>query len=49
MEVYLDERYAEEIIDIAESYGVEAQIIGRVEPHNGKKVTLQGTNGTFEY
>jgi phosphoribosylformylglycinamidine cyclo-ligase len=49
MEVYLDERYAEEIIDIAESYGVEAQIIGRVEPHTGKKVTLQGTNGTFEY
>ena len=49
MEVYLDERYAEEIIDIAESYGVEAQIIGRVEPHTGKKVTLQGTYGTFEY
>lgn len=49
MEVYLDERYAEEIIDIAESYGVEAQIIGRVEPHTGKKVTLQGTNGTFKY
>jgi phosphoribosylformylglycinamidine cyclo-ligase len=49
MEVYLDERYAEEIIDIAESYGVEAQIIGRVEPHSGKKVTLQGTYGTFEY
>lgn len=49
MEVYLDERYAEEIIDIAESYGVEAQIIGRVEPHTSKKVTLQGTYGTFEY
>jgi phosphoribosylformylglycinamidine cyclo-ligase len=49
MEVYLDERYAEEIIDIAESYGVEAQIIGRVEPHAGKKVTLQGAYGTFEY
>ena len=49
MEVYLYERYAEEIIDIAESYGVEAQIIGRVEHHTGKKVTLQGTYGTFEY
>jgi phosphoribosylformylglycinamidine cyclo-ligase len=49
MEVYLDERYAEEIIDIAESYGVEAQIIGRVESHTGKKVTLQGAYGTFEY
>ncbi|GAB3231750.1 phosphoribosylformylglycinamidine cyclo-ligase [Algoriphagus aestuariicola] len=49
MEVYLDERYAEEIIDIAESYGVEAQIIGRVEPHEGKKVTIQSPHGTFEY
>jgi phosphoribosylformylglycinamidine cyclo-ligase len=49
MEVYLDERYAEEIIDIAESYGVEAQIIGRVEPHEGKKVTINSHYGTFEY
>ncbi len=50
MEVYLDERYAEEIIDIAESYGVEAQIIGRVEPLEGsKKVTIQSPYGTFEY
>lgn len=49
MEVYLDERYAEEIIDIAESYGVEAQIIGRVEPHEGKKVTIRSEHGTFEY
>ncbi|WP_439487712.1 AIR synthase related protein [Algoriphagus sp.] len=49
MEVYLDERYAEEIIDIAESYGVEAQIIGRVEPYQGKKVTINSPHGTFEY
>ncbi|WP_057939174.1 AIR synthase related protein [Algoriphagus resistens] len=49
MEVYLDERYAEEIIDIAESYGVEAQIIGRVEPYQGKKVTIHSPHGTFEY
>ncbi len=49
MEVYLDDRYAEEIIDIAESYGVEAKIIGRVEPMEGKKVTIKSSNGTFEY
>jgi phosphoribosylformylglycinamidine cyclo-ligase len=47
--VYLDERYAEEIIDIAESHGVEAQLIGRVEPHTGKKVTILGPYGYFEY
>lgn len=49
MEVYLDERYAEEIIDISESYGVEAKIIGRVEPFEGKKVTITGEHGSFEY
>lgn len=49
MEIYLDERYAEEIIDIAEGLGVEAKIIGRVLPHDGKKVTVQGAHGTFEY
>ncbi|MFN3802253.1 AIR synthase related protein [Belliella pelovolcani] len=49
MEIYLEERYAEEIIDIAEGYGVEAKIIGRVTPHEGKKVTVQGAHGTYEY
>ncbi|GHB29935.1 phosphoribosylformylglycinamidine cyclo-ligase [Mongoliitalea lutea] len=49
LEVYLEERYAEEIIDIAESMGVEAKIIGRVLPHEGKKVTIQSAHGTFEY
>lgn len=49
MEVYLDERDAEEIIDISESYGVEAQIIGRVEPSDAKKVSIHSEHGTFEY
>lgn len=49
MEVYLEERYAEEIIDIAEYYGVDAKIIGRVQPFEGKKVTIQSEHGTFEY
>jgi phosphoribosylformylglycinamidine cyclo-ligase len=29
--------------------GVEAKIIGRVLPFEGKKVTIQSTHGTFEY
>ncbi|MDN3204920.1 AIR synthase related protein [Algoriphagus sediminis] len=49
MEIYLDERHAEEIMDIAETYGIEAKIIGRVEPFDGKKVTIQGEHGTYEY
>ncbi|MCH7408000.1 AIR synthase-related protein [Belliella sp. DSM 111904] len=49
MEVYLHEQYAQEVIDISKSYGVDAQIIGRVLPHNGKKVTVKGAHGTFIY
>lgn len=49
MEVYLEEKYAEEIIDIAEYYGVDAQIIGRVQPSDSKKLTIHSTHGTFEY
>jgi len=49
MEVYLDERYAEDIIEVARFYNVEAQIIGRVLPYEGKKVTIQSEHGEFEY
>ena len=49
MEVYLDENYAEEVIDIAEYHGVDAQIIGRVQASKDKKVTLHTGNGIFEY
>ncbi|HSJ68037.1 MAG TPA: AIR synthase related protein [Anditalea sp.] len=49
MEVYLEEKYAEEIIDIAEYYGVDAQIIGRVQPSDSKKLTIHSAHGTFEY
>jgi phosphoribosylformylglycinamidine cyclo-ligase len=31
MEIYCDEKYAQEIIDIAASFSIDAQIIGRVE------------------
>jgi phosphoribosylformylglycinamidine cyclo-ligase len=49
MEIYTDEAAAMEMIDLAQSMGVEAQIIGRCEPHVGEKVTVAGPHGTFEY
>lgn len=49
LEVYLEERYAEEIMDIAETLGVEAKIIGRVEASDTKKLTVSGKHGVFEY
>ncbi len=49
MEIYLEERLAEQLIDISHSFGVEARIIGRVEAHDSRKLTLAGPYGTFVY
>lgn len=49
MEVYLKPELAEEIVAIAKSFNIDAQIIGRVEPFNGKKLTITSAYGTFEY
>lgn len=49
LEIYTDSKSAETMIDISKSFGVEAQIIGYVEPHTGKKVSIQGHWGNIEY
>ncbi|WKN33430.1 AIR synthase-related protein [Porifericola rhodea] len=49
MEVYLSEEHAQLVIDIAESLGVEAKIIGRVERSEQKQVTIKGAHGEFVY
>jgi phosphoribosylformylglycinamidine cyclo-ligase len=49
MEIYTDEKNAAIIIQIANSFGVAAQIIGYVEGSEQKKLTIQGQNGSFIY
>jgi phosphoribosylformylglycinamidine cyclo-ligase len=49
MEVYLPEEYAQDIIDISKSFGVDAQVIDRVETSDVNKLTLKSEYGTFEY
>lgn len=49
MEVYLDEKYAQQVIDISKSFGVDAKVVGRVEAADTKKVTLKTAQGTFVY
>ena len=49
MEVYLSEARAEQVIAIARSFGVEAQVVGRVASADSKKVTISSEYGTFEY
>jgi phosphoribosylformylglycinamidine cyclo-ligase len=48
-ELYVDESVADSILAISRSLGIDARIIGHVEPFNGKKVTIQSPFGTFEY
>lgn len=49
MEIYTDERTASAVIDIARSFNVDAQIVGRVEKAPAKKVSIVSELGTFEY
>jgi len=50
MEIYCNPTIAQELIAISESYGVAAQVVGRVEASTtGKRLTITSDKGTFEY
>lgn len=49
LEVYLPEEFAHQVIRVAQSFGIEAQVIGRVEAHTGKQVTIRSEAGEFVY
>ncbi len=49
MEIYVPQELAEDIIAISKSFNVDAQIVGRVEASEGKKLTINSEFGTFEY
>ena len=51
LEFYTNQEAASKIMDISNTFGVDAQIIGRVEalPAGKKKVTIKSEHGLFEY
>ncbi len=49
MEIYLSARHADSIMAIAEKYGIESRVIGRVRRAQGEKVTVKSPYGKFEY
>lgn len=49
MEVYVAAEVAEDLISISESFNVDAQIIGRVEASEEKKLTIKSVYGEFVY
>jgi len=49
MEIYLPEEYAQQVIDISNSFDVEAQIVGRVEQSAHRELIIKSEFGTFVY
>ncbi|MBI3500674.1 MAG: phosphoribosylformylglycinamidine cyclo-ligase [Bacteroidetes bacterium] len=51
MEIYADEKIASQIISISKSFGVDAQVVGRVEKYSDKKnkLTINSKYGEFIY
>ena len=46
---YLPGRYADGVMAIAEKYGIEARILGKVKRATGEKVTVKSPFGKFEF
>lgn len=49
MEIYVPKEIAEDIISISKSFNIDAQIVGHVEKHDGKKLTIDSPYGEFVY
>ncbi|RKR12366.1 phosphoribosylformylglycinamidine cyclo-ligase [Maribacter vaceletii] len=49
LEAYVSPAIAEDLIAIGKEFGIEAQIIGRVEASSSKKLTIKSEYGTFNY
>ncbi|MDY5900406.1 MAG: AIR synthase-related protein [Candidatus Limisoma sp.] len=49
MEFYVAEEHAARIIEISESFGIEARVIGRVADAPANQLTIKSEFGTFEY
>ncbi|MFM2231040.1 MAG: hypothetical protein RL607_2298 [Bacteroidota bacterium] len=49
MELYVQPEIASSIIEIANQFGIEAQIVGRVEAAATKQLTIRSPYGTFTY
>jgi phosphoribosylformylglycinamidine cyclo-ligase len=49
LEIYTDEKNADQLIGIANEYGIDAQVIGRVEEGHGKSLSIQTAGGSISY
>ncbi|MCO5289050.1 MAG: AIR synthase-related protein [Bacteroidetes bacterium] len=49
MEIYCSEKIAKSLMQIAESFGIDSLIVGRVDKSAVKKLTIKSAEGEFSY
>ena len=49
LEIYIGPEFAEDIISIGRSFGVDTKVIGRVEASEKKMLTIKSSKGTFQF
>ncbi|MEX2597021.1 MAG: AIR synthase related protein [Salibacteraceae bacterium] len=49
MEIYIDEKHAQSIIDIAQSFNVEARVVGRVEASSNPELIINHSGEQLKY
>ncbi|MDE6715556.1 MAG: phosphoribosylformylglycinamidine cyclo-ligase [Muribaculaceae bacterium] len=49
MEIYVSPEDAEMVIEISKQFGIDAQVVGRVEDAPANKLTIVSEKGVFEY
>ncbi len=49
LELYLAPEHAQTVIDVAQAFGVAAQVVGRVEAWPGKRVTIRAAGEEYVY
>ena len=49
MELYTAPEHAQQVMDIAQSFGIDSRIVGRVEDAPSNRLTITTEAGTFEY
>jgi len=49
LEVYISSEHAAEVIAISESFGIPAQIVGRIEESDKKELIIKSEFGEFRY
>ena len=49
LEIYLAPEHPTRVIEISRSFGIDAQIVGRVEDAPSNRLTIKSDKGVFEY